>query len=80
MRRPFDHPAGRECKEEGDHDGQGEIVGRHLGCIASGQGGAHINGVGTNSHEFAMGHVDDPHLTKDDGQPQAHQEQHSKQA
>jgi hypothetical protein len=39
-----------------------------------------VDGVGANGHELAMRHVDDTHLAEDDGQAQAHEQQHGKQA
>jgi hypothetical protein len=56
------------------------MVIRKSGQVGLGQRREQVDGVGADGHELAMRHVDHAHLAEDDGQAEAHQQQHGKQA
>jgi hypothetical protein len=73
--RQFHQPADGAGDEEGQDDGEEEVIGPEGRGVLFGQRGNHEGGVGADGEELAVGHVDHAHLAEDDRQPQSHQQQ-----
>src|SRR5487761_2802702 len=71
------HHKGDQERTQNGHD---EVVGHEGREVGFRQFRKRIDGIGANGHELSMGHVDDAHLSKNDGKSQGHQQQYAEQA
>ena len=77
---PYHQPL-NECSQgsayqKGQDDGEEEVTAKQSGQVGLEKTRRQVGGVGTEDHEFPMGHVDHAHLTKNDGQAHCHQYEH----